>query len=78
MGEAIQLVHSYGGVIAVAHPWYCKDAMKVCEEAVKLGIDGLECFPPEGSPEFGTSRYQTFAHDHNLFCSFLKDLNILK
>lgn len=67
--QAIDLIHSHQGVAAVAHPWLCLDPLRVCEDAVQLGVDGLECFPPEGRSEFGTSLYSSFAKEHGLFCS---------
>lgn len=43
--------------------------MKVCEDALRLGIDGLECFPPCDNKDFGTTVYSDFAKAHHLFCS---------
>ena len=67
--EAIDFIHSHHGVAAVAHPWCCSDPMKVCEDAVRMGIDALECFPPSDNKDFGTTIYSDFAKAHHLFCS---------
>lgn len=76
--QAIDLIHSYQGVAAVAHPWLCLDPLHVCEDAVRFGVDGLECFPPEGRNEFGTSLYSSFAKEHELFCSSGSDYHAIE
>ena len=76
--QAIDMIHSYKGVAAIAHPWLCLDPLHVCEDAVKLGVDGLECFPPEGRVEFGTSLFSSFAKEHGLFCSSGSDYHAIE
>ena len=66
--QAIQFVHKYDGLCAVAHPWICSYPIRVCKEALKCGVDGVECFPPRHHSESGSMVYRTFCHKHNLFC----------
>ena len=73
--DGIELIHSYKGVAAVAHPWLCNDPLQVCSEALSYGVDGLECFPPSHREEYGTTQFRDFAHLHNLFCSSGSDFH---
>ena len=66
--QAIRFVHKYDGLCAVAHPWICSYPIRVCKEALKCGVDGVECFPPRHHSESGSMVYRTFCHKHNLFC----------
>lgn len=66
--QAIQFVHKYNGLCAVAHPWLYNYPIRVCKEAVQFGVDGMECFPPRHHPEASSVGYRTFCHKHNLFC----------
>lgn len=75
--EAIDIIHSYNGVAAIAHPWLCVNPMRVCEDAVQLGVDGLECFPPAHREEYGTTQFVDFAKKHELFCSSGSDYHAL-
>ena len=75
--EAIDIIHSYRGVAAIAHPWLCGNPMQVCEDAVKFGVNGLECFPPTHREEHGTTQFVDFANQHQLFCSSGSDYHAL-
>ena len=67
--EAIDFIHSHHGLACLAHPWLCSNAMEVCEDTLKLQVDGMECFPPRHHASFGTEQFVTFAKEHCLFCS---------
>ena len=41
----------------------------VLQHVAEVGIDGMECFPPSHHAETGTTRYITFAHEHNLIAT---------
>ena len=67
--ETIKLIHQFGGVASLAHPWLLKQREEVMEEVVRCGIDGMECFPPSHHAETGTSFYLDFAHKHGLIAT---------
>ena len=67
--ETIQLIHQFGGVASLAHPWLLKQREEVMEEVVRCGIDGMECFPPSHLAETGTTFYLDFAHKHDLIAT---------
>ncbi len=48
--EAIELIKNAGGIAVLAHPGLIKDHRKVIE-VINSGIEGLEVFYPEHSPE---------------------------
>lgn len=66
--QAIQFIHKFNGLCAVAHPWLYNYPIRVCKEALQYGVDGVECFPPRHHPEASSVVYRTFCHKHNLFC----------
>ena len=45
MKEAIELIHGAGGLAIVAHPYTIKN-WQILEQAVQLGLDGLEVYYP--------------------------------
>ena len=67
--ETIQLIHQFGGVASLAHPWLLKQREEVMEEVVRCGIDGMECFPPSHLAETGTTFYLDFAHKHDVIAT---------
>ena len=42
---------------------------------MQKGVDGLECYPPSGHSEHGTSLYRDICRKHNLFCSSGSDFH---
>ena len=62
--EAIAAVKAAGGVPVLAHPGRIAD-QSVIEELIAAGLEGLECFYPEHSPE-QTERYLALARKHGL------------
>ncbi|MDD2371973.1 MAG: PHP domain-containing protein [Syntrophomonadaceae bacterium] len=48
--EAIELIKNAGGIAVLAHPGLIKNKKKVLD-IINLGIEGLEVFYPEHSPE---------------------------
>lgn len=73
--EAIDFVHQYHGIACLAHPWLCSDPTSVCKQAIELGIDGLECFPPKHHESYGTEEYVDIAKEHHLVCSSGSDFH---
>ncbi|HVO44361.1 MAG TPA: PHP domain-containing protein, partial [Aggregatilineales bacterium] len=49
--QAIQLVHAAGGIVVLAHPVRCRDYRSVIERLVPLGLDGVEVYYPDHTPE---------------------------
>ena len=49
-GEAVELIKNADGIAVLAHPGLVKDKMKI-REIIDLGIEGLEVYYPEHSPE---------------------------
>ena len=78
LNQAITLVHEYKGVAAVAHPWLCSDPLGVCAEAVKCGVDGMECFPPPQNTTIGTETLVRFASEKGLFRSSGSDYHAIE
>jgi len=48
--EAIELIKTAGGIAVLAHPGLIKDSSIICSLLV-LGLDGLEVYYPEHTPE---------------------------
>lgn len=64
--RAIQMVHDAGGVVVLAHPGrYPTDFRPIVESLIPLGLDGVEAFYPEHTPEM-TDQLRLFARQHNL------------
>lgn len=76
--QAIQFVHKHDGLCAVAHPWLYNYPIRVCKEALKFGVDGVECYPPRHHPQSNNMAYRTFCHNHNLFCCSGSDFHGIK
>ncbi|MBC7814503.1 MAG: PHP domain-containing protein [Burkholderiales bacterium] len=49
--EAIQLIHSAGGVAVLAHPGLLKDPASMIERLAPAGLDGIELNHPKNSDE---------------------------
>jgi len=70
--EAIEIVHSAGGIAIVAHPWYLgKNMIPVLKEFVSLGGDGIEIDyrPKDSIPENTREILKQFAKENNLIIS---------
>jgi 3',5'-nucleoside bisphosphate phosphatase len=50
-GHAIDLIHGAGGVAVLAHPGHYDDYQAAVEELAPLGLDGLEVFYYDHTPE---------------------------
>jgi predicted metal-dependent phosphoesterase TrpH len=68
--EALALIHRAGGVCVLAHPGTWREAAPVpdalVEELVEAGLDGIEAFHPEHTPEM-EARYVAMAEGLGLF-----------
>lgn len=62
--EAIEAVKAAGGVPVLAHPGRIAD-QSIIPRLIEAGLEGLECFYPEHSPE-QTERYLALAQRHGL------------
>jgi predicted metal-dependent phosphoesterase TrpH len=49
--KAVELIHQAGGVAVVAHPGRYKTPLKIVEEFVRYGVDGVEVFYPDHALE---------------------------
>lgn len=68
-GEAVQAVHEAGGVTVLAHPNLItrdrQDEVRLLDEAVRLGLEGLEVYYNNMSAE-DTEHYRVLALERNL------------
>lgn len=62
--EAVQAIIDAGGVPVLAHPGRI-DGQWVIQELIDAGLEGLECYYPEHTPE-QTERYLGLAREHGL------------
>lgn len=62
--EAVQAIIDAGGVPVLAHPGRI-DGQWVIQELIDAGLEGLECYYPEHTPE-QTDRYLGLAREHGL------------
>lgn len=70
--KAIEIIHNAGGIAIVAHPWYFgKNILKILNEFVSLGGDGIEVkYQSEKEiPENTLKILNDFATEHNLIIS---------
>lgn len=49
--QAIALIHDAGGVAVLAHPGRYPDYNAIIEELIPLGLDGIEVYYPDHTPE---------------------------
>lgn len=64
MKEAIELIHEAKGLSIIAHPYGIKD-QNIIEEAIKAGVDGIEVYYPEHTPEM-MKHYHSMAKNYDL------------
>jgi predicted metal-dependent phosphoesterase TrpH len=76
LGEAIDLTHAAGGLAVIAHPCGIKD-QSVLEEAARLGVDGIEAYYPQHTPEQVKS-YKALARLYGLKISGGSDFHGIK
>lgn len=65
--DAIAAIKAAGGVPVLAHPGRIRD-QSVIAELIEAGLEGLECYYPEHSPE-QTKRYLDLARRHGLIAT---------
>jgi len=63
--EAIELIHSVGGLAIVAHPCEGKGATAQVPDLAKAGLDGLECYY-QGYDRERVESLVAFAREHGL------------
>ena len=65
--EIIEAIHAAGGCAVLAHPGvtFKEGALHAAQEAMKLGVDGVECFYPRHSTEL-TEKLLAFCDENNL------------
>lgn len=49
--EAVALIHAAGGAAVLAHPVYVRDFPTVVERLVPAGLDGIEVYYPDHTPD---------------------------
>ena len=57
--ETVDIIHKYGGIAIIAHPWrtfYQKE--ELLDEAIKQGIDGVECYSNYHEPHHNEFYYE--------------------
>jgi predicted metal-dependent phosphoesterase TrpH len=74
--EAIALAHAAKGLAVMAHPYGIKD-QGVLEEAARLGVDAIEAYYPQHTPE-QVKHYKAFARLHGLKISGGSDFHGIK
>jgi predicted metal-dependent phosphoesterase TrpH len=74
--EAIDLTHAAKGLAVIAHPYGISD-QSVLEEAARLGIDAIEAYYPQHTPE-QVKHYKAFARRHGLKVSGGSDFHGIK
>ncbi len=65
--KIIELIHSAGGIVVLAHPKLIYDDDLV-QELLDLGMDGIEAYYPEHN-DIDTARYINYAKKRNLIIS---------
>jgi predicted metal-dependent phosphoesterase TrpH len=73
---AIAAIHAAGGIAILAHPGRMKDQALV-EEAIALGIDGLEAFYPRHDAE-ETAHFRQLAADNGLLVTAGADFHDIR
>lgn len=64
--QAVQLIHDANGLAVLAHPGlYVGDLTALLDEMIPAGLDGIEVFYPQHTPE-QTARFAELARRHRL------------
>jgi 3',5'-nucleoside bisphosphate phosphatase len=66
INEALELIHSSGGVLSIAHPTLYLDHERIVPELLDAGIDGVEVFHPDVDDE-NCERYRNLARFRGKF-----------
>jgi 3',5'-nucleoside bisphosphate phosphatase len=66
ISEALELIHSSGGVLSIAHPTLYRDHERIVPELLDAGIDGVEVFHPDVDDE-NRERYRNLARFRGKF-----------
>ena len=66
--DAIAAIHAAGGLAFLAHPGLLAQDLTVASTLISAGLDGLEVFHTEHSPE-QTDKYLKFVRNKNLYLS---------
>jgi predicted metal-dependent phosphoesterase TrpH len=74
--EAIELIHSAGGVAVLAHPGLVTDYEAIVERLVPAGLDGVEVVHPD-NPEAVQSRLRELAQQYRLIITGGSDFHDL-
>ena len=74
--EAIDLTHAAKGIAVIAHPYAIND-QSALEEAARLGVDAIEAYYPQHTPE-QVRHYKAFARRHGLKISGGSDFHGIK
>jgi predicted metal-dependent phosphoesterase TrpH len=72
--RAIQIVHDAGGVTVLAHPGRYEHSREIIEALVPLGLDGLEVYYPDHTPEM-VEMLRTNAEQHGLLMTVGSDFH---
>lgn len=76
MKEAIDLIHGAKGLAVIAHPFGIGD-QAIITEAIEAGVDGLEVYYPEHTPEL-VKHYYAMARSYGLKISGGSDFHGIK
>lgn len=66
IAEAVELIHSAGGVLSVAHPTLYPDPERIVPVLLDAGIDAIEVMHPDVDPA-NRERYTNMARFHGKF-----------
>ena len=64
--QAVELIHSAGGLLSIAHPVHYPDHERVVLELLDAGVDAIEVFHPDVDEE-SSERYRTLARFRGKF-----------
>jgi hypothetical protein len=70
--EAIDIIHSAGGIAILAHPVLDVKEISELEELVKLGIDGLEIQPRHGNKN---DSFKEYAQNNKMIVTYGSDFH---
>lgn len=75
MEEAVQVIHSSGGIAVLAHPGAnCAGRDELVTRAISLGLDGIEAYTSYHLPD-QAARYARIAEDNGLFVTCGSDFH---
>lgn len=65
--EIIEAIHEAGGIAVLAHPG-ARDSFELMEELIEAGLDGVEAFHPDNTPE-QQKKLVKFAKEHSILAT---------